>query len=238
MTATDAGFSAIRAIAMATCLFAMTACAHKPPTIAHTHIGHAVTAFDGTPGEKGLFTIAEERASQALAHAEAAVADRAALGTVKMEVRNVVDIYAADDFGIKSAMDEAARHIEFAATSADASANVRQKAGEIRAAANGILSRSDLIILLGNDVLATDSADEAKLLASEIHTLANTNVNGGANGEYGVAQIRDMIDLMIESEDPAYVTVDRWYLFHLVRLPDCDTCWAWRKWANSSNRGY
>lgn len=228
----------LKVVTAGTCLLLMSACTHKPPTIAHTHIGHAVTAFDGTPEEKGLFVIAEERAREALTHSESAASADADLGEIKQNVLAVVEAYKGDDFGIKHAMDEAALHIEFAATSEDASANVRNAAVEIRAAANGVLNRSDLIMLLGNDVLTTASLEEGRLLAPEIRQLAETNVIGDGAGEFGVVQIRTMIDDMINAEDPEYVTVDRWYLFHLVRLPDCDTCWAWRKWATSSNRGY
>jgi len=228
----------LQAIWISSGLFALTGCAHVPPTIAHTHIGHAVTAFDGTPEEKGLFTIAEERASEALTHAQAAASIGNELNDIQQHVQAVVEIYGDDDFGIRRAMDEAARHIEFAAASADASPNVRQASEEVREAANGILNRSDLITLLGDDAQKTRSLEEGQVLATEIHKLAQINVAGGDAGEHGIIQIRTLIDEMIDAEDPAYVTVDRWYLFHLVRLPDCDTCWAWRKWANSSNRGY
>jgi hypothetical protein len=238
MTLSECCGRGLKAILIGAALVVSTGCAHKPPTIAHTHIGHAVTAFDGTPEEKGLFTVAEQRASTALREAESATNENNNLNDIQRHVRVVVETYGGEDFGIKQAMDEAANHIEFAATSADASANVKRAAGEVRTAANGILSRSDLITLLGNDVLTTDSFEEAQVLSGKIRQLAETNVNGGEQGEYGVTQIRKMIDDMINAEDPTYVTVDRWYLFHLVRLPDCDTCWAWRKWANSSNRGY
>ncbi len=219
-------------------MLAMTACTHKPPTIAHTHIGHAITAFDGTPGEKGLFTVAEERAIEAVTQAEAAAREGNDLGEIKIYVQAVVEAYGSEDFGIKQAMNEAARHIEFAATSEDASSNVQRAAREVRTAADDVLNRCDLVILLGNDVLNTLSLNEGQLLAQKIRDLARINVDGGSAGEYGVKQIRTLIDEMIDAEDPAYVTVDRWYLFHLVRLPNCDTCWAWKKWANSSNRGY
>ena len=229
---------AVKSMIAVSCLLLLTACAHKPPTIAHTHIGHAVTAFDGTPGEKGLFVIAEERARDALRHAEGAASADADLDGIKQQMQEVVEAYRGDEFGVKHAMDEAVKHIEFASTSQDASGNVRNAAEEIRVAADGILNRSDLILLLGNDVMGATSVDEGRLLAQQIRQLAEINVNCDASEQSGVVQVRKMIDEMIASEDPEYVTVDRWYLFHLVRLPDCDTCWAWRKWANSSNRGY
>ena len=38
-------------------------------------------------------------------------------------------------------------------------------------------------------------------------------------------KLREMLDAIIRNEVPPYTPVDRWYLFHLVRLPDCDNCW-------------
>ena len=90
----------LQTVCLGICILAMTACAHKPPTIAHTHIGHAVTAFDGTPEEKGLFTVAEERALEALAHAAAASRENNDLDEIKEHVQAVVEAYRSEDFCI------------------------------------------------------------------------------------------------------------------------------------------
>lgn len=214
-----------------------TACSHQPPTIAHTHIGHAITAFDGTPDEQGLFTIAEDRANTALEHAKAAASEQSSLAQIKYRIDQVLIASGREDFGLRRTIDEAANHITYASTVDDASANVRATAPRIREMSDAVLERCDLILLLGQDVATTDSLDEARLLAEQIEVLAMANVAGDDDGP-GIEQIRSVLDDMVNSENPAYVTVDRWYLFHLVRLPNCDTCWAWRKWANSSNRGY
>lgn len=214
-----------------------SACSHQPPTIAHTHIGHAITAFDGTPDEQGLFTIAEDRADKALVHARAAASEQSDLARIKSQIDQVVIASGRDDFGLRRTLDEAANHITYASTVDDATANVRATAPRIREMSDSILERCELISLLGQDIATTSSIDEARLLAEQIAVLAEANVKGDDDGP-GVEQIRVILDEMVENEDPAYVTVDRWYLFHLVRLPNCDTCWAWRKWANSSNRGY
>lgn len=214
-----------------------SACSHQPPTIAHTHIGHAITAFDGTPEEQGLFTIAEDRAEEALIHARAAVSDNADLSQIKSRIDQVLAATGREDFGLRRTLDEAANHITYASTVDDATMNVRSTAPRIREMSDSILERCELIALLGRDIATTSSIDEARLLAEQIRMLAEANVRGDDDGP-GVEQIRQVLDDMVENEDPAYVTVDRWYLFHLVRLPNCDTCWAWRKWANSSNRGY
>ena len=228
---------AFRVSLLAVALSGAAACSHQAPTIAHTHIGHAMTAFQGAPQEKSLFAVAEERAQEAATQA-AAAAEARDLTTVKVRVAETVRLSGGEDYGLKQALYESVKHLNFAATSDDASANVQRSAGTFEAAASDVLNRCDLIALLASDVVATDSIDEAKLIAEQIRTLAAANLDGGASNDVGVVQLRTMIEDMIAREDPPYETVDRWYLFHLVRLPDCETCWAWRKWANPSNRGY
>ncbi len=228
----------IKLLFIGVCMVACAACSHQSPTIAHTHIGHAITAFDGTPGEKSLFAVAEERAQDALTGAEAAARANQDLSTIKRQIEVVVDATRGDGYGLKHALFESVKHINFAANAEDASDNVKRGAQRFEAAADGVLNRCDLISLLANDVLVTNSLDEGRVLAGQINQLAATNLGASNSAEVGVVQLRALLDDMINSEDPKYETVDRWYLFHLVRLPNCNSCWAWRKWANSSNRGY
>ena len=147
---------------------------------------------------------------------------------------------AGEDYGFTRALREAESHVVFAAEADDASANVKASAARFSQGVADVLRRSDLATLLAGDLVrSSDDAESAQLVA-QIQDLVNRTADGaGADElEVGVAQLREMMDAMVANESPPYVTVDRWYLFHLVRLPDCDTCWAWRKWANSSNRGY
>jgi uncharacterized lipoprotein YmbA len=53
-------------------LLAMAGCSHRAPTIAHVHIGHAMTGWHDTPGKQGLFIVAEQKAAEALAAAQLA----------------------------------------------------------------------------------------------------------------------------------------------------------------------
>ena len=51
--------------------------------------------------------------------------------------------------------------------------------------------------------------------------------------DYGVAQLRrDLVD-MINRETPPYRTVDDWYLFNLVRLPN--GLWVFDKLGRGGN---
>ncbi len=54
------------------CLSALAGCVTRPPTIAHVHIGHAITAVHVTPGHLGYVPLAAQRADEALTAARAA----------------------------------------------------------------------------------------------------------------------------------------------------------------------
>jgi hypothetical protein len=50
-------------------------------------------------------------------------------------------------------------------------------------------------------------------------------------------QLRKELDAMIARENPPYVTVDQWYLFNLVRLPNGR--WVFDKFGRGGNiEGY
>ena len=205
-------------------------CVARAPTIAHVHLGHALTGVSVTPGKKGYILEAEERAQNAydLAHA-AALGD--SLEKIKADVEAAVKATNSDDdFGLKHSLVLASNHITFAATSDDASRNVRESAPIFAHDIGRVIERCDLIGLLGNDVAASRQLAESKLLAAEIEKLAEQNINGedsdgdgivgGTPQEYGMKQLRQELAGIIAREKPPYRTVDQYYLFNLVRLPN------------------
>ncbi|GAC1303191.1 MAG: hypothetical protein NVSMB10_04940 [Steroidobacteraceae bacterium] len=211
-------------------LAASAGCVSRAPTIAHVHIGHAITGVHVTPDHKGYMLVAEQRADESF---EAAVrASHAAdLRTLKADVAAAVAATLdPDDFGVKQSLLMAANHIAFAATSADASENVVRFAPVFKANITAVVGRCDYIGLMGKDVAASSSMKEASLLVKEILKAARANVEGedsqgqGVRGsvpaDYGMAQLREQLQTMIAKERPAYRTVDNWYLFNLVRLPN------------------
>ena len=102
----------------------LSACVTRPPTIAHVHIGHAITGVHVTPGHKGYVLVAEERADASLAAVKTA-SQAATLGDLKAAIAVAVNATDSDDdFGVKQSLTLAANHISFAATSADATQNV------------------------------------------------------------------------------------------------------------------
>jgi hypothetical protein len=212
------------------CVAGLCACAVHPPTIAHVHIGHAVTAVHVTPEHKGYLEVAEQRANEALAAAQSAAADTD-LAQLKAHVAAAVSATDSQEtFGVKESLTMAANHITFAATSEDASANVVRSAPIFASNIAAVIGRCDYIGLLGKDVAASGSVREASLSAAEILKLARANIEGDdSNGdgvigsvpaEFGLVQLRAELQAMIARENPPYRTVDEWYLFNLVRLPN------------------
>jgi hypothetical protein len=130
---------------------------------------------------------------------------------------------------VKQSLIMAANHISFAATSSDASENVIRFAPVFKSDIAAVIGRCDYIDLLAKDVAASTSMADATLLVQEILKAAQANVDGddskqsGSKGsapaEYGMVQLRAELQAMIARENPAYRTVDNWYLFNLVRLP-------------------
>jgi hypothetical protein len=215
----------------------------RQPTMAHVHIGHALTGVAITPGQKGYLLEAEERAQNASDLANKASTETS-LPQIKLDIDQVVKASnSEEDFGLKHSIILASNHITFAATSDDASQNVKLAAPIFAHDITRVVERCDEIGLLGKDVTAATSVQEASLLAVEIRKLAQQNVNGedahgtGALGatpqEYGMKQLRKELQDMIARENPPYATVDQYYLFNLVRLPNGK--WVYDKFGRGGN---
>jgi hypothetical protein len=204
-------------------------CISRPPTVAHVHIGHAITGVHVTPDKQGYMVTARQRADEAISYAALAQSSTD-LAAVKQNVA-LVDhaTNSRDDFGVRESLVMAVSHISFAATSDDASANVQRSAPVFAADSARVVERCELIGLLSKDVAGSGSMPDAKVTVDEIVRLARANVYGEEAGDgkqgstassYGLQQLRAELDAMIAREKPPYVTVDQWYLFNLVRLPN------------------
>lgn len=210
-------------------LLSATGCVTRPPSIAHVHLGHALTAVHVTPNHDGYLVVAQNKAEEA--HAAALGAQVAGtLDELKLNVAAAVIASSSEEgFGLKQTLMLAANHVSFAATSDDASANIRQAAPVFTQDISRLVERCELVALLGTDVASSSSREEAVLLAEEIAKLTQANLQGedaDADGkagatpaEYGIKQLRTEFDTIIARENPPYRTVDQWYLFNLVRLP-------------------
>ena len=118
-------------------------CVSRPPTIAHVHIGHAITGVHVTPNKEGYMVTAQRRAQEAITFATVAEGT-SDLGEIK---RNIVLANSAtnsvDEFGLKQALVMAVNHISFAATSDDASLNVQKAAPVFAQDSTRVVQRCD-----------------------------------------------------------------------------------------------
>ena len=232
---------------LAFCMLSAIGCVARPPTIAHVHLGHALTGVHVTPDRNGYLVVAQKQATRARDSALQA-ASAASLDDIKRGIGETVVASAAEqNFGLKHALILASNHIAFAATSADASPNVQESAPVFSRDITKVVERCDLIGLLGKDIANSTSTAEANLLTQEVLKLASANLDGDdGNGdgivgstqaEFGVRQLRSEFDAMLAREKPAYRAVDQWYLFNLVRLPNGR--WVFDKLSRGGNiEGY
>jgi hypothetical protein len=225
----------LAALALVLSLLVAGGCVSRPPTIAHVHIGHAITGVHVTPNKEGYMVTAERRGAEAVEFSRLAAASND-LAIIKQNVAAAVKATDAEDnFGVKQAIVMASNHLTFAATSDDASVNVQQAAPIFASHITRVVERCELIVLLGKDVEASSSVAEASVSVAELGKLTRANVSGddfnaaagnagGAAGslpsQYGLVQLRKELEAMVARESPRYVTVPQWYLFNLVRLPN------------------
>jgi hypothetical protein len=210
-------------------LLVLSGCVTRPPTIAHVHLGHALTGVHVTPNRDGYLLLAQTRANEANTLAQKA-RGAATLAEMKADIAAVLEATSSQEkFGLKESLVLAANHVSFAATSEDASQNVLRSAPTFARDISRVVERCELIGLLGKDVAAATSKDEGAISVEEIAKLTAANASGedadrdgkaGATpAEFGMKQLREEFDSIIAREDPPYRTVDQWYLFNLVRLP-------------------
>jgi hypothetical protein len=228
-------------------MVAITGGSYQAPTIAHIHLGHTVTGADGTPGNEGYLAVAEQSANEALDQANQALEDNQSLPKIKQHIANVNDITnGTEAAALTGAIDHAMTHIRFAAESDDASDNVRDSFPRLEPLAEGIFYRSNLIKLYSDDLAASGSKEDARVVAELVQQLTYANLNGedldedGKIGsqprEIGMQQLQTEVEAMLEREEPPYVAVDRWYLLNLIRLPNGQ--WIFRPAGSSAARGY
>src|SRR6202012_4437084 len=177
-------------------LSAAGGCVSRPPTVAHVHIGHAITGVHVTPDHQGYIVTAERRARETIDYtAKASVSQD--LEEIKREIAAAFKATnSQDDFGVKESIVMAVNHVSFAATSDDASLNVQKSAPQFAADSAHLVERCDLIALLSKDVAASASVKEASVSVTEIAKLAQANLSG----DDGVLALRKGLEAMVAGE--------------------------------------
>ena len=184
----------------------------------HTHIRHVLEAFASTPDGEGLLATAEAEAAIALQHARLAARDPTNIDPMKQHARHVLNAIDPVEFargpglgfGVKAAAEGIVRHIELAAGSDAASANVGTHARHVAAAARDVAQRVDQIVELAGQILPMSDYNGAFDLVLRLRDLCEglttgTDVSGDraislGEGEGGLEQIRQHMALMAEGE--------------------------------------
>jgi hypothetical protein len=203
------------------------------PTIAHVHIGHALTGWFDTPNKNGLLVTAEQEATIAAANAELLIeaATRGDLAASKKLLNNIghaldPETYPQGNgkgYGLRKATNGAISHLKFAADSADASNNVLRSVAKTSIVADSALEKCDEALILVEEALSIDDLDILAELGRELRDLTN-DIAGGPDKSsadaYGLFEFRSDIEDMVDREDPPYTTVESFYLFNLIKLPE------------------
>lgn len=190
------------------------------PTIAHVHVGHVVTAWPQTPGQKALFETALADAAVAVAHAGYAVDGARDAAAVRLHLGHV--LHAADPqreatgpgsgYGLVRALDDSSDHLGFAQEVPDASANLKAGLPALIGALQPLRREARAIAALAAEGRSTRDAATALAYAQELqqrtHALAAQ-----------LHDVRQRVTLLLAAEQPPYRVLPRRYLFGLVRLP-------------------
>ena len=185
---------------------------------AHAHIGHVMTSWGDTPGGAGLLPTAQSEAAVAAEHAGYAASDPSDLGSMQVHSGHV--LHAVDPtvepqgpgagYGVKKAAQGAADHIGFAAASGDASDNVKLHAQHVATSAGNVVTWSEEIVVLGQQVKGASDAAEAapmvlriKILTEQITAGTDADGDGGVSwtkGEGGLDQAEAHMGFMTKGE--------------------------------------
>lgn len=234
-------------------LLTLASCAsvvHRtPPSIAHVHIGHAITGWPLAPKKQGLLVVAELKAIEAATTSELML-EAARNGNMERAQRflqitaNAVDPgflkrETSNDYGLRRAAAEAITHLQLASEVDDASANVQRTVTVTRIKAEDLVDRSDELLAYLDAGSKATSGEEMEIISEEIvRTLKAIAGGPDVASSYSLYDFRNDIESMVAREDPPYQTVDSYYLFNLVKLPDGQWGFASRSSRGSAGAGY
>jgi hypothetical protein len=185
---------------------------------AHTHIGHVLDAFTGTPNGQGLLPTAVAEAKIVAQHAALAAGDLANLEAMKRHAGHI--LHAVDPaesasgpglgYGLKKAAANAATHVGLAARSEGASQNMTAHSAHVTASLQNTVQRTDQILALAKRIQAAGSAAEAATLVTTLNAIAaqlvaGVDLNGDGRigwheGEGGLQQAEQHMNLLKQGE--------------------------------------
>ncbi|NND92404.1 MAG: hypothetical protein HKN42_16205 [Granulosicoccus sp.] len=245
-TITRLALLVLAALAMSSCASVVN---REPPSIAHIHIGHAITAWPLAPKKQGLLVAAELASVAAVANAELMLkaaregdlerAQKFLRATATEVDPGFLDKKVSNEYGLRKAAAEAITHLQLASEVDDASANVQRTVTTTRIKAEDLIDRSDELLAFLDAGSKAQSVEEMEIIAEEIVRTLKTIAGGpDISGSYSLFDFRQDIEAMVAREDPPYETVESYYLFNLVKLPDGQWGFASRSSRGSAGVGY
>jgi hypothetical protein len=233
--------------------FLLAGCGRTLPLISHAHVGHSLTTWRDTPDEQGLFVVAEQEITIAWQQAQAARQTSATVA--RTHLAGV--IHALDPehqasgpglgYGGIRALTGAAKHLEFASTSDDASRNIVQGAEVFIKQAAVVIENLRLAVDVA--ILSQKSSDaEISGLTAEVEQIIGRSLNGAdvdGNGsigntdeEIGLKQMRQQLLAVLSRENPPYHPIGRRYLLGLVRMPNGRWVYQFQRSGGASSPRY
>lgn len=202
----------------------------SPPSLAHVHVGHALSGWSDTPQRQGLLVVARQDARVALEHAEFAVQGARNLAAVRLHLSHVRHALApqlepggpGSGYGLLRALGGAAEHLGYAREVPDVSAALKAGLPGVLEALQVLRRDAQLLELLARDGRGSVDPGQALAYAQEAQGRAQSLVTR-------LERAQQRLDALLAAEQPPYRTVAQRYLFGIVRLPNGD-------WAFSSER--
>ncbi len=202
----------------------LVGCVHRQPLISHAHVGHTMTHWGDTPNQQGLLPVARQELETARREADLALAATATPNQKAAHIRNVARALNPDaeklgpglGYGAIRALEAAVEHLEYAATSDDASTNVVTSVVELSAIGDNLLERMRAVAARAKSADVRDAAVLDRTAVELRATLRDIAV-----GENGFEHLQQELDAMLAREtNPKYHPLEKKYLLGLVRLPD------------------
>lgn len=185
---------------------------------AHTHIGHVMTGFSGTPDGEGLLPTTRGEVEVIIQHLNLANQDTSNLQWTQLHAMHV--LHAADPsrieegpglgYGAIAGAEGVVQHIELAAASDGASDNVQTHAPHVAAAAGTVAERSREIADLAERVGDAGDYSTAEGLIQQMRRLSRELIPGAdengdgqigwGGGEGGVDQVEQHMGFIVVGE--------------------------------------
>ncbi len=219
---------------------AFSGCTTQQPLISHAHVGHALTTWHDTPGQQGLIDVAVSDLE--VAEREAGLAcSRPPNGDARQHAANVMHALVPEallegpgsGYGALRAVMGTVEHLEFAATSTDASLNLVTAVAQLAAEGISIHARLEVATELVQGLLEANADDRDNVCAQLLNEL-RVAIRGGVIGPrpggpstMGFNALHHALLASLDREqDPSYEPVSRRYVLGLVRLPTGE--WRYR----------